>query len=188
MAIDVAHDPDDEAAAQQCVAEPLGQSRAGPVVEDREAREDAARALERGGADRVHENEPRGGETARDGGRRDDRPERVPQHDGVRRRGGGEGREPLRIRGEVVRAPRKRRRLAEAGQIGRDHPHVGEMRDDRLEPVVLAAESVYGEDRRLRIGGSVDPVGRPPAEHLDLTTLDRDRIEQWGVGVRDGHA
>ena len=62
------------------------------------------------------------------------------------------------------------------------------MGDDRLETVVLAAEAVHGDDRRLGVRAVRTPSTRssPPSD-LDLAPLDGDRVEQRGVGVRDGH-
>ena len=75
--------------------------------------------FERGGADRVHEDDLRRLEPARDGRRDDDRAERVTEDDGARRdRRRRTPRSHAGVRVDVVPAARQRRRLAEPGKIG----------------------------------------------------------------------
>jgi len=62
-------------------------------------------------------------------------------------------------------APGDRRRVTEAGEIGRDDAHSREVSDDGLQPVVLAAEAMNGDDGDRRICRSVVPVRSRAAEH-----------------------
>ena len=96
--------------------------------------------------------------------------------------------QPVGVGREVVPAARQRRRLAEPGQVGRDDPDIGQVRDDRLEPVMLAAEAVHGDDRRLGVRGSVHPVRgrRPPSTSTSRRSTGIASSER-GVGIGDGH-
>ena len=111
-------------------------------------------------------------QAAGDGRRDDDRAERVPEDDGAGRDGRRRTRRSQSAYAVDVVAPAgQRRRLAESGQVGRDDPDAVQVRDDRLESVVLAAEAVHGDDRRLGVRRAVHPVRRRAAEHLDLAAL-----------------
>ena len=165
-----------------------GSAAAGPVVEHREARQHAARALQRGRADRVHEHEPLGVASPRrhGGGRRTIEPNECPSRMyGARRADRADERaQPVGVGVDVVRSARKRRRLAEPGQVGRDDADAGQLRDDGLEAVVVAAEAVHGTSTG-GIRRAVLPVGGRRCRRRRSRCSHGDASELLGVGGGD---
>ena len=151
-----AHRPDDDPAAQQSEAHPLGQLGPGHVVEPGEPGGDRFGPLQRGFADRVDQDG--GAEAARM--RRQimadhDGPEGVPQQVGLRaqfERAGQTVQEPG-VALDVVTAGRQRFGFAEAGQIRGDHAVTGQLANYQFQPMVITAEaggSSTGWARRRR--------------------------------------
>jgi hypothetical protein len=82
----------------------------------------------------------------------------------------------------------ERGRLAEARQVGHDDADSGEVRDDGLEAVVVAAEAVHREhDRAVVVGARrvVGPPRRVAAGDADDGLPHRDGLEEAPVRRRD---
>ncbi len=175
--------PGDRPAAQQRGAGALGQRGGQPVVEHGRPGRGPARPGQRGRGDRVDQHQAADRRAGGHRGRGHDRAEGVPgQHRvPVRRDGGQQLPGPGQVAGDVVPVPRQRRGPAEPGQVRHEHPGPGQVRDDRRQPVVVAAQPVqeHQPDPGRRGTVAVHPGARP----AQLQVLDPGRPARHG-GVR----
>ena len=88
---------------------------------------------------------------------------------------------PRRVARDVVRVVGKARGLAEAGQVRHHDPQLREVGDDRLQPVVVAAQAVQEHDRPRRVGRAVGPARGDPAAQRDLVAAHRQALDECGV-------
>ena len=79
---------------------------------------------------------------------------------------------------------REGRRLAESGEVGRDDAEPGQLRDDGLEAVVVAAEAVHEHEHR-GIRRAVLPPGGLGAVDVGAVLADGDASELLVVGGGD---
>jgi hypothetical protein len=150
-------------------------------------RSSAVPIFEGRGPDGIQEDQTRRLQPAGDGRSRDDRAERVAEDHGT----GGDCRrevfEPSCVLVEVVRTSGQRSRLSESGKVRSDHAHLGKIGEHRLEAMVLTAEPVHRDHRRLGVIRSVHPVGRDRPAHLDLVTLHGKATKTVRIRGRHGH-
>ncbi|GMA92622.1 hypothetical protein GCM10025869_31510 [Homoserinibacter gongjuensis] len=79
------------------------------------------------------------------------------------------------------------RGVAEAGQIGADHADAVELRDDGLQPVVVAAVAVGEHENVAGVLRAEIPEPGAGSEDRELALTHRNPGERGGVRSRDGH-